>query len=204
MLAARGGGAMREAYPLTWPDGWKRVSYRTRSRFEVSGFGKARDFLLAEIRRMGGTGVILSTNIPLRNDGLPYANSREPNDPGVAVYFRYGKREMCFACDAYVTVRENAYAIAKSIEALRGIERWGASDMMERAFRGFAALAATSQEDWWDVLDCRPDAGADTINAQYRARARGAHPDAGGSHEAMSRLNQARDSALATLQAVTQ
>jgi hypothetical protein len=68
---------------------------------------------------MGGSGVILSTNIALRNDGLPYANSREPNDPGVAVYFRYGKREMCFACDAYTTVRENAYAIAKSIEALR-------------------------------------------------------------------------------------
>jgi DnaJ-domain-containing protein 1 len=161
---------MREAYPLTWPDGWKRVPYRTRSRFEVSGFGKARDFLLAEIRRMGG---------------------------------RYGKREMCFACDAYVTVRENAYAIAKSIEALRGIERWGASDMMERAFRGFAALAATSQEGWWDVLECLPSADIDTINAQYRVRARSAHPDAGGSHDAMSRLNAARDSALATLQGVT-
>jgi hypothetical protein len=67
---------MKEAYPLSWPDGWKRVARRSRSRFEVSGFGKARDFLLAEIRRMGGTGVILSTNIPLRNDGLPYANSR--------------------------------------------------------------------------------------------------------------------------------
>jgi hypothetical protein len=194
---------VREAYPLTWPDGWKRVPYRTRSRFEVSGFGKARDFLMAEIRRMGGTSVILSTNIALRNDGLPYANSREPQDPGVAVYFRYGKaREMCFACDAYKTVRENAYAIGKTIEALRGIERWGASDMMERAFRGFAALAATSQEDWWDVLECLPTADVDTINAQYRVRARSEHPDAGGSHEAISRLNAARDSALATLQEV--
>jgi hypothetical protein len=171
---------MREAYPLTWPDGWKRVSRRTRSRFEVSGFGKARDFLLAEIRRMGGSGVILSTNIALRNDGLPYANSREPQDPGVAVYFRYQKREMCFACDAYVTVRENAYAVAKTIEALRG----------------FAALSSGSQEDWWDVLECLPSADIDTVNAQYRVRARSAHPDAGGSHAAMSRLNQARDSAL--------
>lgn len=190
---------MKEAFPLSWPDGWKRVARRTRSRFEVSGFGRARDFLLAEIRRMGGTGVILSTNIPLRLDGLPYANSREPNDPGVAVYFRYGKRDMCFACDAYVTVRENAYAVAKTIEALRGIERWGASDMMERAFRGFAALAATSEsaEDWTTVLQCSADATVDTINVQYRARARAAHPDvAGGSHEMMARLNQARESAL--------
>jgi hypothetical protein len=189
---------MKEAFPLCWPDGWKRAARRHRSRFEVSGFGKARDFLIAEIRRMGGTGVILSTNIALRNDGLPYANTREPNDPGVAVYFRSGKRDMCFACDAYTTVRENAYAIAKTIEALRGIERWGASDMMERAFRGFAALAATSQEDWWDVLECLPTADTETINAQYRCRARSEHPDvAGGSHAAMSRLNAARDSALA-------
>jgi hypothetical protein len=192
---------MKEAFPLTWPDGWKRVPRRHRSRFEVSGFGKARDFLLAEVKRMGGSAVILSTNIPLRLDGLPYANSREPNDPGVAVYFRYGKREMCFACDAFVTVRENAYAIAKTIEALRGIERWGASDMMERAFRGFAALAATSHEDWWNVLECSADATVDTINAQYRVRARSAHPDvAGGSHAAMARLNQARDSALNQVQ----
>ncbi len=190
---------MREAYPLTWPDGWKRVPYRTRSRFEVSGFGKARDFLLAEIKRMGGTGVILSTNIALRNDGLPYANTREPNDPGVAVYFQHKKREMCFACDAFKTVRENAYSIGKTIEALRGIERWGASDMMERAFRGFAALTATSHEDWPTVLECHVNADVETINAHYRARARTAHPDAGGSHAAMSRLNQARDAALAAM-----
>jgi hypothetical protein len=44
---------VKEAYPLTWPDGWKRVAHRHRSRFEVSGFGRARDFLLAEIKRMG-------------------------------------------------------------------------------------------------------------------------------------------------------
>lgn len=187
---------MKEAYPLSWPDGWKRVPYRTRSRFKVSGFGKARDFLLDEVYRMGGASVILSTNIALRLDGLPYANTREPNDPGVAVYFRYKKREMCFACDAYTTVRENAYAIAKSIEALRGIERWGASDMMERAFRGFTAIAAQSEETWWDVLECLPTADLDIINAQYRVRARSAHPDTGGSHEAMSRLNTARDRAL--------
>jgi hypothetical protein len=188
---------MKEAYPLTWPDGWKRAPRRRKSPFKVSGFGKARDFLLAEVRRMGGSGVVLSTNIPLRNDGLPYANTREPNDPGVAIYFRYGKRDMCFACDAYTTVRDNAYAVGKTIEALRGIERWGASDMMERAFRGFAALTDGSQpEAWWDVLECPPTADIDTINSQYRSRARTAHPDAGGSEAAMSRLNAARDQAL--------
>jgi hypothetical protein len=94
---------------------------------------------------MGGTGVILSTNIPLRNDGLPYANSREPNDPGVAVYFRYQKRDLCFACDAYTSVRENAYAIAKTVEALRGIERWGAS----------GTVSTRTIHELWDRQDAR-------------------------------------------------
>jgi hypothetical protein len=83
-----------EAYPLSWPDGWKRVPYRTRSRFKVSGFGRTRDRLLTEIVRMGGSKVVLSTNIPLRNDGPPYANTREPSDPGVAVYFSKGTSDV--------------------------------------------------------------------------------------------------------------
>ena len=125
---------MAEAFPLYWPEGWKRTAYRRTSAFKIAAFGKARDLLLAEIKRMGGTSIVLSTNISLRNDGLPYAGQRNPDDPGVAVYFLYKKRQMSFACDAYRKVEENAYAIAKTIEALRGIERWGASDMMERAY----------------------------------------------------------------------
>ena len=54
-----------------------------------------------------------------------------------------------------------------------------------------------SGEDWWDILECRADATVATINSQYRARARSAHPDAGGSDAAMVRLNAARDAALA-------
>jgi len=142
-----------EAYPLYWPEGWKRTEYRRGSAFKIAAFGKARDLLLAEIRRMGGSNIVLSTNISLRNDGLPYAGQRNPYDPGVAVYFLHKKRQMSFACDAYRKVEENAYAIAKTIEALRGIERWGASDMMERAFSGFKALSAATSRAWWDVLE---------------------------------------------------
>lgn len=186
---------MAEAYPLYWPEGWKRSKYREHSRFKT-GFGAARNLLFAELERMGARKVILSTCIPLRNDGLPRANMRpDGGDSGVAVYFQRNGKDMVFACDKYRETCDNIYAIAKTIDAMRGIERWGASDMMERAFAGFKALAATSEENWWDVLECRPDATPDVIQLQYRARVRDAHPDSGGSVEAMQRLNMARDRA---------
>jgi len=191
-----------EAYPLYWPDGWKRTTaYRKKSAFKIAGFGKARDLLLAEAKRMGGASIVLSTNVSLRNDGLPYANQREPGDPGVAIYFFYKKKQMSFACDAYRTVRENAYAIAKTIEALRGIERWGASDMMERAFTGFTALPAAVPEKrhWREVLGLDPLDRLDPqdISYRYQQRAKARHPDVpGGSHEAMQELNAAREEAL--------
>ena len=45
-------------------------------------------------------------------------------------------------------------AIAKTIEALRGINRWGTGDMMEAAFKGFSALPAPdTNKPWREVLD---------------------------------------------------
>ena len=42
---------------------------------------------IEELRRSYTTDLILSMNVDLRRDGLPYANYKEPIDPGVAVYF---------------------------------------------------------------------------------------------------------------------
>ena len=188
---------MVEAYPLYWPEGWKRTpSYnRSHSRFKT-GFATSRDFLIAEVKRLGGTAVVLSTNVRLRGDGLPYASEREPEDGGAAIYFTYKKAQMCFACDRYKTVKENLTAIGKTIEALRGMERWGASDMMERAFRGFAQLPSATGRDWWDVLQVSRNSSRALIESQFRSLARERHPDSGGSHAAMAELNNAREQAL--------
>ena len=191
---------MVEAYPLYWPEGWKRTPSwnRTHSRFKT-GFAVARDFLIAEVKRLGGSAIILSTNVRLRGDGLPYASEREPDDGGAAVYFTYKKNQMCFACDQYRTVKENLTAIGKTIEALRGMERWGASDMMERAFRGFAQLPDKTGRNWWDVLATTEHASRQHVEDQYRMLAKQRHPDVGGSEQAMSELNQARAQALAEI-----
>jgi len=189
---------MAEAYPLYWPLGWKRAPYYEDSRFKT-GFGAARKLLFDELGRMGASKIILSTNIPLRNDGLPRANMRpDGGDSGVAVYFERNGKPMVFACDKFRKSEDNIYAIAKTIDAMRGIERWGASDMMERAFSGFKALNAENDgESWWSIIGCSATATIAEVDAAYRTKLREVHPDRPrGSHEAMVKLNIARQQAL--------
>ena len=189
------------AYPLTWPDGWKRTSYRQRSKSKTT-FGRVRDELLHEIKLMRGSKTILSTNIPLRNDGLPYSNLREPTDPGVAVYFEFKGKRMVFACDKWKTATENAWAIKKTIEALRGIERWGASDMMERAFTGLPPGKSHVEETWWEIFGFdRPTTNVDQIKARRNELARKYHPDIGeqANPHMMTKINWAYEQATKDL-----
>lgn len=190
---------MTEAYPLAWPQGWPRTKNPQRSRFATT-FDRARREVEDEVRRMGGRYAVISTNMPLRRDGRPYAGARpDRDDNGVAVYFERDGKQMVFACDRWDRAGDNMRAIQKTIEALRGIERWGASDMMERAFSAFEALPPP--RSCWDVLGVRIGSPADEIHAAYLAKARAAHPDAGGSNAAMAELNAARDAAIKDLTA---
>lgn len=174
-----------EAFPLAWPAGWSRTNEyrRERGAFKTT-FAKARDELMAEIARMGGRHPILSSNLQLRRDGLPYAQQQRIADPGIAVYFDYKGKQMCFACDRYTTIEGNTRAIQLTIAALRGIERWGASDMMERAFTGFAALEGPSS-GWRTVLDpSDPEGSYRRLRAQH-------HPDRGGNPDEFRRVQDA-------------
>lgn len=49
------------------------------------------------------------------------------------------------ACDQFKEVRLNMAAIVMTIKAIRQIERCGTSSLLERAFRGFAALTAGTE-----------------------------------------------------------
>jgi hypothetical protein len=202
------------AYPLQWPDGWPRAERRkdgqfgkTETRPGQSHKSKA-DLTMAdamkrvtyELDRLGvnvADDSIVSTNLKLNLSGLPRGDQGEPGDPGVAVYFQKNGGPMrVIAIDAYNRVRDNLAAIAATLEAMRAIERHGGAQILERAFSGFAALTAPGKS-WWDVLEVRPDASRDVIEASFRRLARDRHPDRGGSHEAMAALNEARAAGLA-------
>jgi hypothetical protein len=174
-----------EAFPLQWPAGWTRTNSHMRESGQFSTtLAGARDGLMAEISRMGGRMPVLSSNLNLRKDGMPYAQQGSIEDPGIAVYFTYKGKPMCFACDRYKSPAANTQAVRKTIEAIRGIERWGASDMMERAFTGFAQLDAPAN-GWRSVLD------PDDPEGSYRRLRKTHHPDHGGSSSEFHAVQEA-------------
>jgi hypothetical protein len=185
------------AYPLYWPEGTPRLPARKRqsARFKLT-MAAAREDLLDELKRLGARYAVISTDVPVRQDGLPYANTRHPEDPGVAVYFDFEGAQMVFACDKWNHVADNVRAIGKTIQALRGIARWGSRDMMKQSFSAFKALPPSASVDWRATLGIRPgDRSIDSAKAAYRAKAAQVHPDRGGSHHEMQRINEAWEAA---------
>lgn len=197
------------ASPLTWPTGWKRTDThdRARARFNKkkwSGYGTrqltindAREALEGEMWRLGVEGeFILSTDLQLRLDGFPRSGQREPEDPGASVWWRPpgADQDRVIAIDIYDRVADNIYAIAKTIEAMRGIKRWGGGEVLERTFTGLTALPSPETAggvDPYQVIGI--DRGASDVEirrAFNKARSK-AHPDHGGSTERFNQVIEA-------------
>lgn len=176
---------MIDAYPLQWPAAWPRTERPQRAAFKTP-LAAAREELRTELRRLGATNVVISTNIIVNADGTYRSKQRVPDDRGVAVYFKLRGEEQCFPCDRWSQVEDNLHAIALSIGALRGLDRWGAKEMVNAAFRGFKALPASAivtpftAKPWHEVLEVSPTASAETIRAAYKSHLLKAHPDQGG------------------------
>ena len=168
---------------------------------------KARDYVIAELDRLGGTEMIMSTNLRLRKDELPYSNQITPEDPGAAVYFQLEGEPMVIACDKFATVGENLWAIAKTIDAIRAIKRWGSSELMNKAFTGFKALpeqTSHGKRAWYEVLDVSPELPSqvlhETARKNYRALCKIYHPDTGGDNDKWNELQEAWTQYLVTLE----
>ena len=188
---------MVDAYPLAWPAGTERTKYPKRSQFNTS-FARARDELMKEIRLMGGRNIIISANLTLRNDGLPYANQPQPQDPGIAVYFTLLNEPRTMCCDRWTKTVDNLQAIRLTVAALRGMDRWGVGTV-EQYFSGFIALPEAPS--WYKTLGLEsPDATANEISTAFRRKSRQAHPDHGGTGSDMNIITQARDTGLQVIE----
>lgn len=200
---------MTQSYPLLWPKGWPRTPFgkqTSNANLRTVQFDAARKSIFAELRRLGATGIVLSTNVPLRTDGMPYADAarRRMPDPGVAVYFQLRGKPMSMARDAYLDIAQNLRSLALAIEYLRGLERHGGAIMLERAFAGFTALPPPSggevvfeeEVDWREELGPVPEGLTDNeilivMESRYRTNAKISHSDQGGNNDTMIRLNLA-------------
>lgn len=193
------------AFPLNWPTGWPRSAHRRDNiRIKVS-FARARNDIVNGLRVFGARDIVISSNVPLRGDGLPYADGEMQrgvrSDPGVAVYWTRKGKPFSIACDQWRHVRHNLRSIGLAVEGFRAIERSGASNLLDRAFSGFAALPSAivtaAPRDWWAVLDF--DAPPSTLaiaEAAFTRLAKRWHPDVeGGDHDRMVELNLAWEQA---------
>lgn len=84
----------KEAYPLSWPDGWVRS--RPQDQKPMGSWKRTanqyREALFTELERMGCPSFVVSTNVPIGVRGVMTAGV-EPRDVGVAVYFNRKLKE---------------------------------------------------------------------------------------------------------------
>lgn len=190
--------------PLCWPEHMPRARRRVASNFcrkdKSDGgsrslrFTEAEKELQDELGRMSATHVVISSNVLTRSGVGDIA------DPGVAVYFRRRGQAQVIACDHYTTAADNAYAVAKTIEALRAVERHGSATLGDQAFSAFREIPAGASDapkarHWRDVLGV-PDTidretQLDLAELYFKRGAAKSHPDRGGTDEAMAELNGA-------------
>lgn len=223
---------MIEAFPLYWPVNRPRIkkedrksanfhafkderssysgnTYRVKKRLSVA---EATKRLVSELDKYTKVGhpyrvepgsIIISSNIPIKKDGLPYSNYSNPEDPGVAVYFTLDGKPYCLPCDKWDRVEDNIAAIAAHVAAMRGIERWGVGEAHD-VYTGFKALpeATEAYMDIWLTLGLsgKPD-DVQWVKNAFRHKAGQLHPDKpGGSHEAFTHLQEAYQKALTFFQ----
>lgn len=191
---------MIEAFPLQWPVGYPRTKWPTNGyRFTPKSFAVERDGLISELKRMGARDVVLSTSVPLRQDGLPYATfgKKTVPDVGVAVYFSIDREPMTLCCDKWNSLEANIRAISMSVDAMRSLDRWGVSEILKRVFTGFKAIPEkVDAKPWWEVLGVSVRSSKDDIKKAYWKLAKIHHPDTGGNLQDFNRISDAYQFAM--------
>lgn len=187
-------------YPLVWPSGEPRTPADMRrgsSPFQVTP-EKARKDLSEALSKFKAVNPILASNLPVRSG---QAQNKHKDDPGAALFFRIGSRDISVCCDVYRDANDNVRAIFKIIEAMRTIERYGGRSMSDKAFTGFVALPPPP--DVWKALGVSKSV-AEALNGRMRREYvmdafRNKVKDGHASGADMASLVEARDEALKQL-----
>lgn len=184
-------------FPLAWPETiprWKNARQTGQFKTTLSG---AMSNVQDSLRRFGNdsgkavSDVVISSNVTLGRNN--------PEDPGVAIWFKWDGLSVCIPVDRYSKVEANLQAIHHVIEARRTELRHGTLALVRATFAGFVALPSpTAKRPWREVMGfpSNQTPNREAIEKRYREQAPHRHPDRGGSEREMAELNVARDEAL--------
>jgi len=127
-----------------WPG--ERTKERKNATFRAT-YPKTLDELEYELQRLSAHDTVIQveglTRDDIRNDGWPRSGNWKNGygGPGVIVSFESSKGAISMPCDKFGDWQDNLRAIAKSLEALRMVDRYGVTRGNEQ-YRGWSQIEA--------------------------------------------------------------
>jgi hypothetical protein len=148
-----------------------------RFGFRARGINReeALDLLGAEIERIRGFDVQIGVVTPPDNIGISGSMRKQIYwSTGCEVSFMRGDRQLVFHTNAFRDFNANLYAIAKGLEALRMLDRYGVTQTGQQ-YEGFAQLESGH------VVDSERGRVLAEQHGGLKRALRVTHPDQGGS-----------------------
>lgn len=156
--------------------------YRT-SPFSRNWLSTVR-LLATELRMHGAQGAVMELDMREQDfrvsDGLPRGD-RQTRTPGIVLAFKatavVGSPELRYEVATYASWRDNVLAVAKGLESLRAVDRYGVTRRGEQ-YAGWKALPAGSVGSGGNITR-----GAELVDAaagDIKVALHDAHPDHGG------------------------
>lgn len=198
----------KASHPLHWPNNYPRTPQwdkGTNSSFKAGmPMNEAMNFLKEELQAINPQTATLLTDY--ENLETPRLMRKVGNDQGVALKLRIDNKQYELACDRWLQLEHNIYALHLALRSLRGIVEWGVGSYAQ-VLGGYAVGGATpmmaaggegggmQMEEWRLTLGLGPSATLEDASAVYRRRAK----IVAGDQEELTKLNLAMDEASRVL-----
>lgn len=163
-----------------WPGTLSKTHVPSQFRVELPQTLRELEYELDRLDVKEAVVEIAVEEVDLRRDGTPRVKA-EFAHPGVALSFDSKHGPLRYATDTYDDWRDNLRGIAKSLERLRDMDRYGVTGRGEQ-YKGWLQIEAASQSAaearsfLCDVTGLSPDAGH-RDETLVRAAKKATHPD---------------------------
>jgi hypothetical protein len=146
------------ASPLAWPPHFPRTPEQGRltPQDHNNSFILARDYMLNTLKNLKAENILVTSNVPLKQDGEPFLTYADAilEDPGVAVYFYIDNRPYAIACDLWIYPKDNLRALATAIGHIHALSRTASPHIMQIALSAFCLNEASIPQP---VFVARPE-----------------------------------------------